>query len=217
MLAGGPDGTAIRVPLAARRRRWPRWAIPAAVLLVAAAAAVLVASDETGSPEPVTTTTACDPLPYQPCGQPVATNTDGQACLATFADYDDDPANGCEAAPDPLPDGAPLDGVIEATIVPTDDTDLFTFHVDDGFQVFCDGQVTLTLTAPAGLSLRLDVLDEDNDILGSATSGDGLPADVVLHDPDCFRSDAQDLTARVSPVGSDRSATSYTLERHGNF
>jgi hypothetical protein len=216
-LAGGPDGTVVRVPLAVRRRRWPRWAVPAALVLVVGVVAVLVASSDTGSPEPGTTTTTCEALPYRPCGAAAAPNTDGRACLATFDDYDGEAANGCEAAPDPFPDGAPLDGVVEATIVPRDDTDFFTFHVDDGFQVFCDGRVTVRLTAPPGVTLRLDVLDDDNDILGSATSADGVPAAVELGDPDCFGRDAQDLTARVSPVGSDRSAATYTLDRRGDF
>jgi hypothetical protein len=217
MLAGGPAGTLVRVPLAARRRRWPRWVLPGVVVAAAAVAAVLVAARETGDRTPPTTTTTCAPLPYQPCGQPVAANTDGRACLATFDDYDGDPSNGCEVGPDEFTDGAELDGLIEATIVPRDDTDLFTFRVGDGFQVFCDGQVTVTLVAPSGVSLRLDVLDESNEILGSATSADGLPAEVRIREPDCFSNDAQQLTARVSPVGSDRSASPYTLERQGDF
>ncbi|MGH9275591.1 MAG: hypothetical protein ACRDZU_13170, partial [Acidimicrobiales bacterium] len=157
-------------------------------------------------------------LPYQPCGQTVpAPNTDGASCLPGFEDYDGQADNGCEAAPDGLADNVPFDDdSLEATIVPRDDVDTFAMDVDDGRQLLCDGRFTVTLTAPPGVSLRLEVLDRD-EVLGQATSADGVAASVTLNEPECLFDDSGTLTARVSPIGSDRTAAPYLLERRGSF
>ncbi len=218
-LVGGPDGTLLRPPH--RRRRWPVWAASAGIGSMALVAAVLVASRETGdAPAPTTTTsptTECAALPYQPCGQAEpAPNTDGRACLEQFEDYDAEPDNGCEAAPDGLADDTPVGRSIEGTIVPRDDVDTFAMRVGDGRQLLCDGRFEVTLTAPAGVSLRLEVLDGDR-VLGQATSADGVAATVTLHEPECLFDDSGTLTARVSPIGSDRTGAPYLLERRGSF
>jgi eukaryotic-like serine/threonine-protein kinase len=236
-LAGGPTGTDER-PTAhrgagrARRRRRILSVIGlATAVAVAAIGLYLLArpSDDpaatprpTGSPtststEPTTTTTACVPLPYQPCGAPdPAPGTDGQACLAGFADYDADAANGCEAVADTL-DGAPLDDMLAPTIVPADDVDEFPVEVGDDFQLLCDGTVTFRITSPPGMVVRLVVLAENGDELGTQTSVEGTPGELRISEPSCFGDDAQTLTARVTPVGSDRSAEPYRLERRGSF
>lgn len=219
-LVGGPDGTAVRSGAARRRPAWPWWAASGGVGVAAVLAAVLVAGRETGE-APTTTaassTTTCADLPYQPCGQAEpASNTDGRACLPDFEDYDDEPANGCEAAPDGLADGTPFDVSIEGTIVPRDDVDTFAMEVGDGRQLLCDGRFTVTLTAPSGVSLRLEVLDGDTR-LGQATSADGVAASVALDEPQCLFDDSGTLMARVSPIGSDRTAAPYVLERRGSF
>jgi hypothetical protein len=66
------------------------------------------------------------------------------------------------------------------------------------------------------MTVRLEVLDGD-DVLGETTSADGVPAQVTLRETECFSSEARTLTARVSPIGTDRSADRYTLERSGSF
>jgi hypothetical protein len=219
-LVGGPDGTVVRAPVRTRKQRWPLWAVTGGVGTAAVLAAVVVAARETGDPPLTPTTTAsteCVGRPYQPCGQAApAPNTDGEACLVGFEDYDSTAGNGCEAAPDGLVDGAPLDDVIEGTIVPRDDVDTFAMEVDDGRQLLCDGRFTVTLTAPAGISLRLEVLDGDT-VLGQATSADGVAASVSLEEPECLFDDSGTLIARVSPIGSDRTAAPYRLERRGSF
>ena len=218
-LVGGPDGTVMRRPVARRRPRWPVWAGAGGLAVATLVAAVLVASRETGDAPTSTTeppTTTCEPLPYQPCGQPAAPNTDGRACLETFDDYDADAANGCEAAADGLADGSPLRDSLEATLVPRDDVDTFSMEVGDGSQLLCDGRFTVTLTAPPGVSMRLEVLDGDT-VLGQTASADGVPAAVGLDEPRCLNDDSTTLTARVSPIGSDRSAAPYRLERRGSF
>jgi len=217
-LAGGPEGTVQR-GRPRRPRRAPLVAGVTALAALAVAAAVVVAASETGDPaaEPrATTTSACVELPYRPCGEAVAPGTDGRRCLPGRDDYDDDPANGCEAAADDLPDGAELVDALEATIVPRADVDTFTLDVGDGAQLLCDGRLTVALTAPEGVTLRLEVLD-DGDVLGQATSADGVPAEVVLREPQCLADDSTTLTARVSPIGTDRSAQPYRIERRGSF
>jgi hypothetical protein len=223
-LVGGPAGTDVRRPVAGRRRRWPIWAAGGGLAVAALLAAVIVASRETGdAASPTTTTTTgprCTDLPYQPCGADgPAPGTDGRRCLVGFADYDDRAENGCEAADDGLvddtefPEGA---DPIEGTIVPQDDVDTFAMHVGDGSQLLCNGQFTVRITAPTGMALRLEVLDGD-ELLGEATSAEGVAGSVSLREQECLFSEARTLTARVSPVGSDRSAGTYRLERTGSF
>jgi hypothetical protein len=220
-LVGGPDGTAVRPTVRQRRPRWPVWVVAGLAATVGLIAAVVVAARETGDPPAASTTSTtrgCEDRPYQPCGQASpAPGTDGDACLPGFEDYDEDPANGCEAADDGLPDDAAFDeDAIEGTIVPRDDVDTFAMQVGDGRQLLCDGRLTVTLTAPPGVALRLEVLDGD-EVLGQATSADGVPGVVRLDEPECLFDDSATLTARVSPVGSDRTAAPYLLERRGSF
>lgn len=228
-LVGGPAGTAVRAAVVRQlRHRWPIWTGAALLAVIALIAGVAVSTSETGSPAAITTptteagtvTTSCTALPYRPCGAArPAPGTDGRRCLPERADYDSDATNGCEAIGDGLPDGAPFpEGAepIEATIVPRDDIDTFAMRVGDGYQLLCDGQLTVTLTAPAGMTLRLEVLDGD-DVLGQTTSADGVPSAVRLRERECLSSDARTLTARISPIGSDRTGAPYRLERSGSF
>jgi hypothetical protein len=221
-LTGGHDGTVVRSPVAGRRRRrWPWWVALTTLVVGAGASAVAVAARETGSPDtPATSTPATDCIgrTYQPCGQASPSpNTDGEQCLADFADYDGDLVNGCEAEPDGLADDTPLRREITGTIVPADDIDTFVTDVGDGSQLFCDGRFTVTLTAPAGVTLRLEVLDPDGRLLGKTTSADGVPSSVVLEDPGCLSNDSTTLTSRVSPIGSDRTGDRYHLATTGSF
>jgi tRNA A-37 threonylcarbamoyl transferase component Bud32 len=223
-LVRGPEGTAVRRPVvpARRARRWPIWAGLCVAGALALVAGIAVAARETRSADgPRTTagptTTACRALPYQPCGatEP-APGTDGQGCIDEREDYDADAANGCEAAPDGIADGSPLVDSVQATVVPRDDVDTFTMEVGDGRQLLCDGRFVVTLTAPVGVTLRLEVLEGD-DVLGETTSADGVPSPVSLSEQECFFDDSATLTARVSPIGSDRTAEPYLLERGGSF
>ncbi|MFN8016862.1 MAG: serine/threonine-protein kinase [Acidimicrobiales bacterium] len=224
---GGTDGTAV-LEAPARRRIVDGWGrtvavvVVLAILAVGGAAAILTHSDGSQAPlaspttVPRTTTTRCKDLPFQPCGERPAPNTDGRRCLDGTADYDADPRNGCEAEPDELRDGAPLDGRLTANLVPTDDRDSYQLDVRDKFQFDCGGQVHVTLTAPRSTSQRLTVLDSDRE-LGTAVSGDGEPATVTIDDPTCGSNDATTLTVTVTSVGSDRSALGYVLEARGTF
>jgi hypothetical protein len=219
-LAGGPAGTAVVAPRAGRVGRRERLVllgvgIGVAALLGAAAVPFL---DATGLHHKDVASgaadAACTPLAYQPCGQPAAPGTDGRVCIDGRADYDGDAANGCEAVPDEL-DGTPL-GAVEATIVPADDVDEFPVEVPDNFHFSCDGTVTFHLTAPAGATLRLEVLD-GTQVLGEATSTGGATSTLSLRERQCIGDDSATLTARVTPVGTARSADPYLLERSGNW
>jgi hypothetical protein len=226
-LAGGPDGTVALPPARPGRGRLVAGAAALGALALVGVGIALavtrtgdgavVAAEDVG--ERTTPTTApCVPLPYRPCGGPDAPNTDGVSCLPGHDDYDGDPATGCEAGPDGLVDGTPLVDRIEATIVPRDDVDRFSVEVQDRWQLLCDGVLTLSLTAPEGMTLRLEVFDRSGEeLLGEAVSTGGLPGEVVLPEPSCARDDSTTLLAVVRPVGSDRVAEPYVLERHGSW
>ncbi|MCB1031748.1 MAG: serine/threonine protein kinase [Acidimicrobiales bacterium] len=163
-----------------------------------------------------TTTKPCVDLPYQPCGEEPAPNTDGKECLDESADYDQDPVNGCEATPQGPPDGTLIANSVQANLVPTDDTDTYQIEVEDNLHLTCDGTLHVTLTAPFGATQRVRVL-RDDDELASAISSDGAPAVATARESDCFGSDAGILTVVVESVGSDRSPENYTLEVSGSF
>ncbi|MCB0970256.1 MAG: hypothetical protein KDA97_01880, partial [Acidimicrobiales bacterium] len=222
-------GTQLRT--AARRAvpRGRRSIAVAAVALVAVGAAVAVAvaaggdGDDEGPPPDATfrptTTEACTDLPYQPCGEDPAPNTDGEACLDGYADYDDDPATGCEAEPDDYDatlDLDDLDEPLRATLVPSGDVDTYRLTVRDGFQLDCGGEVHITLTAPEGVTQRLTVREGDEE-RGTAASADGEPATVTVRERDCGGDDGTVLIVEVASIGSDRSAEPYELEVSGSF
>jgi hypothetical protein len=196
--------------------------------VLALAAAIALASGVTGgsagsgaSPStsrPAPTTAPCRDLPYRPCGSPVAPGTDGRRCLTGRADYDDDPADGCEAKADANPDRLTLDGPATANLVPADDVDEYLVPVEDQPQILGDGEVRITLTAPAGVSQRLTVLDPDSgDVLGTVVSSDGAPASVTRRDPHFGSDDSTTLLARVEPFGSDVTGARYRIEKTGSY
>jgi serine/threonine protein kinase len=209
-----------------RRRRNLALALLAAIGALAIGSALVLASRDgsnadASAPSPATTPTTpttapCTPLPYQPCGEEPAPNTDGTACLEGFADLDGDPATGCEAPIIGPPDGALLARPIIANLVPADDVDTYRLEVVDRFQFDCGGEVHVTLTAPPSLTQRVTVLD-DGEAVGTAVSGDGEPATVSIRDPNCGANDSRTLQVRVESVGSDRSSDTYRLETRGTF
>ncbi len=175
--------------------------------------------------EATTTTTVppCRPLPYRPCedGRLAATaapNTNGLRCDVGFVDYDEDAENGCEGEPDGLDDLAVLDeddGSIEGTIVPRDDVDSFRLPTDDR-GILCDGQVTVSLTAPDGMRLRLEVERDDGEVVG-IEEVDGGDSTSVRVGERCYVASDGDITVTVRAVGEGRTGDPYTLSRDGSF
>lgn len=203
----GPGAPERRGPLApfgrARRAAAGTGAVVAVAACVAYLVAILVALGSDG-PDPAG-------------GSPdVAVPTTEPVCLPGHADYDGDPGNGCEAVPDDL-DGRELLDELRPNLVPAEDVDEFPVPVDDTFQLLCDGRLTLRVTAPAGATVRLEVLDADGSVRGEVTSADGVPGEVTLAEPNCFRDDSTTLLARITSVGSDRTAEPYLLEREGGW
>ena len=222
-LAGGADDTEPIPTLDVRRRPWlVVGAVVAATLLAVGVRTSLdddadtVAAATTATDSTTSTSEPCQPLPYRPCGGTNAPNTDGLRCIDDHADYDGFASNGCEAEPDGV-DGSAFERRIEATIVPADDTDRYPMWVEDEGDLFCSNTLTVRLVAPAGTALRVELLDGDDEVIGEAVSADGLPGEIEVSDPSCFRSDAGDHVVVVSPMGSDRSAEPYILERTGSF
>jgi hypothetical protein len=226
----GPEGTRIAPP---PRRRLPRRTIGIAFGVVAALAVVLIAASlgsrdggaDIGAPPTTVPTTACIGLPFQPCGGAPAPNTDGSACLANFFDVDQDPANGCEVRGDGL-NGTTFDRLITANLVPADAVDRYPFRVDHDSNPItgilgnplCNNVLQVTLTAPLGASMRIEVLDPSDAVLESAVSTDGVAATARVSQPGCFIDDADlDLVAQVSWVGSARTGDDYTLTRKGSW
>jgi hypothetical protein len=230
-LRGGADGTAVR-PTAARRPpaaalgHWRRPALAAGSVL--AAGVVVVGGltvgrgadgsvDDTVDVDP-TTTTACVAWRYRPCGAAAAPGTDGRRCVEGRVDLDDDPIDGCEAEPDALADGTVVDRELTANLVPADDVDTYTLDVDDGFQLLCDGRITVTLIAPPATTMRVVLLDPEGEVRGEAVSADGSTGEVVFRERDCGGDEAGPYAVRVSLVaGSAASAEYYTLTESGSL
>ena len=224
-LAGGPAGThprtASRRVLHRLRGRTGLLVGGAAIALAVVIGLIVSLADGNGSSAASQTaqrpaTTTCEPGRFQPCGEGPAPHTDGERCLTGYADYDDKPTNGCEAAADHLPDRSRINGLVKANLVPADDVDVYRWHVGDGWQLQCNGTAAVTLTAPRGASQRVTVL-HGADVLKSGASTDGTPIRLSLRESDCGGDDSADLLVRVESVGSDRTAEPYGLEVAGSF
>ncbi len=226
---GGPEGTQAWTAAQVVARRRPQKVVGSAVvavLAVGAAVAVLAGGDGNGGPIATSSTAAatttteepCEDLPYQRCGREAAPNTDGTTCLAGYYDYDQRAGNGCEATPDERSGSSPLRDELRANVVPADDTDSYPMDVSDGFQVRCDGRLSVTLTAPEGAIQRLTVLDADDEELGTTLSSDGQPGTVELREPNCFNDDSTTLRVRVEAApGSTPAAGDYVLTKRGSY
>lgn len=221
-VAGTHQRTAARRPVLGRSRRRVALGALMGVLTVGAAVAVLTGGDDNQgrlTPESTTSTTeACEDLPFQPCGDEPAPNTDGERCLEGYADFDGEAANGCEAEPDGLRDRAPLLDEVRGNLVPQDDVDEFLAEVTDNAQLLGDGEVRFNLTAPKGVSQRLTVLSEDGDEeLGTVVSSDGVEATVTLREPRFGQDDSTTLLVRVESFGAERTAARYRLTKRGSY
>jgi hypothetical protein len=171
----------------------------------------------TSPPTPVVSTApACTPLPYEPCGQPPAPFTDGRTCLPGHADYNGIAADGCEAASDYVA-GTALEAhrTIRANLVPADAVDSFRTYVRGSMLNFCTGVFKVTLTAPAGVADRVDLVDGDR-VVATAVSRDGEAATARAGEPACFRDNSTWLTVRVSSV-EGVTASDFSLTRSGGW
>jgi hypothetical protein len=207
-----------------------------ALLLVAGLVVALTGGDDddggretaagpttTTSTTEATTTTVrpCRPLPYRPCedgvlGAPYP-NTGGFRCDPGYADYDGVDTNGCEAEPDDLDDPEVLTeaaGSVEGTIVPRDDVDTFRLPTHDG-GILCNGEVTVTLEAPEGMDLLLEVRRDDGELMGNEEVSGGDEVSVRVGER-CIESDGP-ISVTVRPTGEDRTGDPYTLSRDGSF
>lgn len=228
---GGPSGTTV-IPVPPRRpslpRRWKKKTMIslAAVMAIVAAIAATAAAHRSARPATVAvaptippvepTTTTCVPLLYQPCGQPAAPGTDGSKCVASRGDFDGNAANGCEALSD-YRSGTILTGAqpVSANLVPVDAIDRFQTEVTDSFLHLCLSEFRVTLTAPPGVTERVQLLRGDK-VLASAISAGLQPATASAANPSCFHDDSGWLTITVSAV-SGQSAEDFRLTRSGGW
>jgi hypothetical protein len=210
--------------MTAPRRRWPKLAaaiassVAATIALVVAAGAPGGDAKSGSASRPKTVASVpCQRLPYQPCSQPQpAPFTDGRQCIQDHADYDGNPANGCEAAPDALNGTTLIAGTpLSANLVPATDVDTYRLKITDRFQLLCDGAVTIKLTAPAGTADRVELL-RGTVVEASAVSADGVTGTAVFHDPSCLHDDGGWYTVRVSSIAG-HSAAPYRLVASGHL
>jgi Protein kinase domain len=232
---GGPTGTRVH-PLVPQPRR--RSAMREKVLLAGLAAALVAAvvvgggalagrggsTSRAGAPDQAGHATVrraaapppCAPLPYQPCGGPPAPFTDGRSCLAGHADFDGIASNGCEAASTYVP-GTVLDAgqAVMANLVPPESVDTFSTYVRDDLFDFCTGELGVTLAAPQGVALRVDVAQGQH-LLASAVSSNGRPATARASEPSCFSSNSGWLTIRVWAL-QGRTPQDFRLTRNAGW
>lgn len=231
---GGPRGTQIdltpprHTPQPKRGRRFAVVVgIVAVVAAVVAAGAALYRSHERsdGAPRsvsttvttvPATTTTTCTPLAYQPCGQPPAPGTDGNQCLQGRADFDGNPANGCEAMSD-FQSGQELesDQTLQANLVPANATDTFGAVVSENFFSLCLSKYKVTLVAPPRTTDQVQILSQGQ-VLATATSTDGKAGTATASAPSCFHSGSVSVTIQVTDL-SGQSAQDFSLTSHGSW
>jgi Protein kinase domain len=122
-----------------------------------------------------------------------------------------------EAAPDGQ-DGEPLVDRITARIEPADDVDTYPLRVEDNLQQLCDGEIEVRLDAPPGLVLHLEVRQSPGgEVVGAATSADGVPAVVTLGEQQCGGDDTASFDVVVRSDGSSEVASDYVLTRAGTF
>jgi predicted Ser/Thr protein kinase len=228
-LGAGPGGTMVVAPVRHRRVHRRRALLMAALAAVATVAALgafalnrqgadtVADAAPTTTTEAPTTTVACTPQPYQPCGQPAAPYTDGARCVANHADYDANATNGCEAAADSV-NGSTLTAntPLAANLVPGDNIDSYPFVVPTKFSLFCDGTLDVSLTAPAGTAMQLDVV-RDGRTVASAVSRDGAQAVATVDQDSCFGNDGGPYRAQVRYVDDRRSAATYSLSWSGHL
>ena len=96
----------------------------------------------------------CVDLPYQPCGErsrrPAPTARGASTTTATTTGTRPTAARRC-----PTTRTASRSTTrSSANIVPADDVDTYPMEVEDHLQLLCDGQVTITLERPPGMTLR---------------------------------------------------------------
>jgi hypothetical protein len=232
---GGPSGTEPSPALKRRRRKRRLFLAAIAACLVVAAASWAVAAgwaaapwrhqagrrkagvaSAAGAPTAGAPATApCQPLPYQPCGQPAAPFTDGRACLPGHGDFDGLAADGCEAASDYVAgtELTPQDPV-HANLVPADAVDVFSAGVESGRLHLCVTPLRVTLTAPAGVVDRVEILSAGG-VAAGAVSRDRQPATASTSRLSCFRDQGSSFTVRVTAVHG-QTAADFRLVRSGS-
>jgi Protein kinase domain len=115
-------------------------------------------------------------------------------------------------------DGEPLVDSITAKIEPADDVDTYPLPVDDNLQYLCDGEIEIRLDTPPGLVLHLEVRQSPGgEVVGEATSADGVPAVVTLGEQQCGGDEAASFDVVVRSDGPSEVTSDYVLTRTGTF
>jgi serine/threonine protein kinase len=223
---GGLAGTNVNQPLPPLNSKRGKGRLAAAIggACVVAVAGAVIAAGSSSSKHPSTTLPSptastvppCVGLLYQPCGKPPAPGTDGSQCLPGRADFDGNSSNGCEAISDYRPATELRGGTaVLANLVPATAVDTFPTHVTDHILDFCTGQLRVTLTAPPGVTEKVEIVRAGK-VLASAVSQSLEPATAAAGEPSCFHDNSGWLTIRVSAV-SGQSVEDFRLTRSGSW
>ena len=220
----------VPVPMGNRTRNWAIVGAFVVSALVGAGAATVVRDDGGGEQAGVTSTVpgAGDPSPGgtggDETGEPGDTGpstTSGAATTSTTSpcpggtdDYDEDPANGCEAEPDDV-DGTVLVDEIRATIVPRDDMDVYPIEIEPSLFGDCDVPLRVTLDAPRGMPLRL-IVRSGPVTHGEAVASSTRPGTVTIGPERCDPEAGTTTEAEVTASGESRSASPYVLRFHAD-
>ena len=145
-----------------------------------------------------------------------APGTNGRSCDAGRADYNANPADGCEAVSDyqanqVLQSGQP----VNANIVPEDAVDTFSAPVTESFFSLCLSKYRVTLVSPPGTTDEVQILLQGQ-VLASANSINGRPATASASNPSCFHSGTDTVTIQVTDQ-SGESAQDFTLTAKGSW
>jgi hypothetical protein len=224
-----PQGFLSSLPTVGRPRTPASWAVAggalAGVVIVAGAFVVIDRDDDSGGDAGLVPTSGCLAGSYQPCDGPPADNTDGERCLDGFVDADGEPANGCEAddgtatseEPSPTDTLGVSEGEVQGRISPGETADVWTVAppgVSD--PSICERPVVVTLTAPQGMDLMLQLQQVDTTTIGEAPSPAGQSGSVSIGDP-CGLISGQvnvyelGFRAVVQPMGQGRVDAPYSL------
>jgi hypothetical protein len=98
--------------------------------------------------------------------------------------------------------------------VPADAVDVFSANVQSELLQRCVSPMRITLTAPAGVADRVEVLDAGS-VVATAVSRDMQPATATTGRLSCFRDRGGPFTVRVTAV-QGQTAADFRLTRSGS-
>jgi hypothetical protein len=104
---------------------------------------------------------------------------------------------------------------LSANLVPVTAVDAFQAQIAESLFHFCFNKFRVTLTAPAGTTDQVQIID-NGDVLATVTSSDQEPATATASKPSCFASGSVPVTIQVTDV-TGQSAQDFQLVNSGSW